>query len=51
MSNLNKFQDSHEVLEKKSKILLSKKKKFKDSQGMSKQLFFGQDSYHKHLRY
>ncbi len=30
MSNLNKFHDSYQVL-KKSKILSSKKKKFKDS--------------------
>jgi hypothetical protein len=31
MSNLNKFKDSYQVFEKKSKTLSREKKKFKDS--------------------
>jgi hypothetical protein len=48
MSNVNKFKDSYQVL-KKNYDFVSWKKKFKDSEGMSKQFFFAQDVYHKHL--
>jgi len=40
MSRLNKFKDSYQVLEKNPWFCPMRKKKFKDSQGMSKQFFW-----------
>jgi hypothetical protein len=51
MPNLNKFKDSYQVLDKNLRLSYMSKKKFKDSWGISKQLFLAQEFYHKHLIY
>jgi hypothetical protein len=43
MSNLNKFKDFCQVFEKIPRPCFMKKKKFKASSGMSKQIFLAQD--------